>query len=104
MPVLLVVDDGQWLDALSAELVGAVADATAEHPWLLCVARRTADADAGPAWAGTTLHVGLQPLDDDHARALVSAATEGSPLLPHHRDGLVAQAGGNPLFLEELLR
>ena len=35
---------------------------------------------------------------------LVEAATETAPLRPHERDGVVARAGGNPLFLEELLR
>ena len=34
----------------------------------------------------------------------METATETAPLRPHERDGVVNRAGGNPLFLEELLR
>jgi class 3 adenylate cyclase/tetratricopeptide (TPR) repeat protein len=104
-PLLLAVDDGQWMDGLSAELLGAVAEAAQTQRWLVCVARRT-DAAAPDATGPEGATVALSPgaLDDAAAHALVSAATDGAPLLPHERDGLVAQAGGNPLFLEELLR
>jgi tetratricopeptide (TPR) repeat protein len=43
-------------------------------------------------------------LSNDAALEIVEAATDTAPLRPHERDGIVARAGGNPLFLEELVR
>lgn len=98
-PLLVVVEDGQWLDTLSAEVLAALGAVAADRPWLVCVVRRDGDAlEAGE----TSLPLG--PLAEDAVRALISAATLESPLLPHVRDAIVARAGGNPLFVEELLR
>ncbi|HLF99701.1 MAG TPA: adenylate/guanylate cyclase domain-containing protein [Acidimicrobiia bacterium] len=101
-PSLFVIEDGQWMDALSRELVDAVAAAAAGYGWLICVARRE-DADAtSPKGAIAALQV--LPLAHDAARAIASDVTADAPLLPAVRDALIAQAGGNPLFLHELLR
>jgi tetratricopeptide (TPR) repeat protein len=43
------------------------------------------------------------PLGTDAAAALVHAATEASPLSPHEIEALTNRAGGNPLFLRELV-
>jgi class 3 adenylate cyclase/tetratricopeptide (TPR) repeat protein len=102
-PCVFVVEDGQWLDGLSAELIAAIGSAAADRPWLLCVARRDdVDGPELPDGAAQRLRVG--PLDDEAGRAIVSALSADAPLRPHERDALVARAGGNPLFLAELVR
>jgi class 3 adenylate cyclase/tetratricopeptide (TPR) repeat protein len=105
-PAMLVVEDAQWLDSFSVELVHAVAYAAREQPWLMCLA--ITDQDDMPAVDDEIVTVALtvNPIDDEAALALVNAADSiaETPLLPHERDALVRQAGGNPLFLERLLR
>ena len=98
-PTVVVIEDAQWLDALSTEVLGGLA-AAGDGPWLVCVVRR-GDGDAFGSSA-RRLHVG--PLDDEAVRSLISAATGVAPPLPQERDAIVARAGGNPLFVEELLR
>jgi tetratricopeptide (TPR) repeat protein len=103
-PVLLVVEDGQWIDTLSAELLDAVGAEARDRPWVVCVARRIdAGEEGGPA-EDHSVALWIGPIDDAAAAALVAEAAGDSPLLPHERDLLVARAGGNPLFLEELVR
>ncbi|MBA3653274.1 MAG: AAA family ATPase [Actinobacteria bacterium] len=105
-PTVLVVEDAQWLDALSVDLVHAVALAAREQPWLMCLA--ITDQEELPAVDDeiVTVALAVKPIDDASAVALVNAAgtTTETPLLPHERDALVRQAGGNPLFLERLIR
>jgi class 3 adenylate cyclase/tetratricopeptide (TPR) repeat protein len=105
-PAMLVVEDGQWLDDLSVELVHAVARAAREQPWLMCLA--ITDQDDSPAVDDEIVTVALvvNPIDDASAHTLVNAAASATAvrLLPHERDALVRQAGGNPLFLERLIR
>lgn len=103
-PVILVIEDAQWLDDLSAELVSDVALAAQDHPWLICMTRSGEPSTDRPTDACPTLRLRLEPLDETAARSLVAAGTALTPLRPDERDVLVRQAGGNALFLEELLR
>src|SRR5581483_11432386 len=105
-PTMLVVDEAEWIDGPSVELLTGVAEAATSRPWLVLVLRRTDANGAGEAELrpAASAAMRLEPLADAAAGALVSAATVGVPLLPHERDALVSRAGGNPLFLEELLR
>ena len=100
-PVLVTVEDAQWLDEASADALRAIAGKLAERPWVLCVARREHD----PATPEETpcLTLALEPLDPDATVALASAATDASPLAPHDMAALVERSGGNPLFLQELV-
>lgn len=102
-PALLIVEDAHWMDEASAALLHELADGLARRPWLICVTRR--DSGSGFAAAEGRGHTKLRPrpLDVDEARALVEAVTESTPLAPHEVAALAARAGGNPLFLEELV-
>ena len=46
----------------------------------------------------------LGPLDQTSTHELVVDATEGAPLRPHTIEAIVDRTGGNPLFVEEILR
>jgi class 3 adenylate cyclase/tetratricopeptide (TPR) repeat protein len=95
---LLVFEDAHLMDEASAELLKAVRAVTSSRPWLVAVTRRPAQE---ASTQGTTLT--LSPLDDHASAALLEAATEEQPLPPHELDRLRDHAGGNPLFLFELL-
>ena len=101
-PTVLTFEDVQWMDDPSAAVVTALAAVVASRPWLLVVTRK--DEPGGPALAGGGgRRIDVDPLDDEAASALVVAATADAPLPPERRAAIVARAGGNPLFLEELV-
>jgi DNA-binding CsgD family transcriptional regulator len=97
-PLLCVVDDAQWLDRASAQVLGFVARRLlAESIALVFGARQP----------GRELH-GLPELEITglpvaDARALLDSATP-SRLDQHIRDRIVAESRGNPLALLELPR
>jgi class 3 adenylate cyclase/tetratricopeptide (TPR) repeat protein len=101
-PLLIIAEDAHWFDDTTAEICARLAAAASERRWMICATRRPGLGGLQVPNADTSLSLTL--LSDDAALELVEGATETAPLRPHERDGLVARAGGNPLFLEELLR
>lgn len=97
----IVVEDGHWLDDASAHLLRRLAATTSSHPWILLATARETDGGFRP---GVGEAVVLAPLTDDEARELVIATTEAAPLRPHEVEAITRRSGGNPLFLEEIVR
>ena len=102
-PALLVFDDAHWLDEASRELVLFIITNVIAAPWLICVSRRS---DAALTYAdialnGTTLL--LEPLSPDASLALATAAAGDAALPQHELNALTERAGGNPLFLREIV-
>ncbi len=102
-PLLIVAEDAHWFDDTTSDICARLAAAAVSRPWLICVTRRP-DAGGGFTPSDPETRLPLALLTDDVARELVEGATETAPLRPHERDAVVARGGGNPLFLEELLR
>ncbi len=102
-PLLLVAEDAHWFDETTSDICRRVSAAAMARPWLVCATRRP-DAGAGYTPADPAVLLALPGLPDDVAQALIESATDSAPLRPHERDVVVGRAGGNPLFLEELLR
>jgi DNA-binding CsgD family transcriptional regulator len=99
-PLVCVVDDAQWLDEPSRQVLGFVGRRLLAEPVLLLVAvRETGDEQLFEALTSLTLEV----LAERDARALLTAAVAGQ-LDEQVRDRLVAETGGNPLRLLELPR
>jgi hypothetical protein len=97
-PLLCLVDDAQWLDQASAQVLGFVARRLVAESVALVFAARV----PGNELAGLPeLVVGGLPEGD--ARALLAAALTG-PLDARVRDQVIAETGGNPLALLELPR
>ncbi|MEJ3404923.1 LuxR C-terminal-related transcriptional regulator [Rathayibacter sp. YIM 133350] len=98
-PVLCLVDDAQWLDRGSAQVLTFVARRLlVESVGILFAVREP----VGEVFAGIEDLVveGLEPAD---ARLLLESVISG-PLDPDVRDRLVAETHGNPLALIELSR
>src|SRR5690348_4794171 len=97
-PVICLVDDEQWLDRVSAQVLGFAARRLAADPVGLVFAAR----EPGAELAGLP---GLEVtgLGADEARELLDSALAG-PLDERIRDLIVAETRGNPLALLELPR
>ncbi|MCF6389888.1 LuxR C-terminal-related transcriptional regulator [Mycobacterium sp. MBM] len=91
-PAVLIVDDIQWLDTVSAHTLFFVARRLPERVGLVLALRTPIDGIAGlPAMA-------VAGLDDEDARTLLETAFPGR-LDPAVRDRIIAEARGNPLAL-----
>ena len=101
-PLLIVAEDAQWFDETTSEICRRLATAARSRRWLICATRRPGPGGFELSDPDTTLPLTL--LSNDAALELIEAATDTAPLRPRERDGIVARAGGNPLFLEELVR
>jgi DNA-binding CsgD family transcriptional regulator len=97
-PLLCVVDDAQWLDRASAQVLGFVGRRLLAEPVVLVfAARETTDALADLP------ELLVHGLDDADARKLLASVLPGR-LDDRVADQLVAEARGNPLALLELPR
>ena len=99
-PVVCLVDDAQWLDRSSAQVLSFVARRLHAESVVIVLAER--DGDAPSEFEGLP-EVRLTGLSEDDAAVLVASATLG-PLDKSVRRRILAEANGNPLALLELPR
>jgi DNA-binding CsgD family transcriptional regulator len=97
-PVLLVVEDGHWLDRPSAEVLAFVARRIESDPVLLLIAARSGY-PGGITEAGLP-ELALNGLDEVTAASLLDAVAPELSLSARGR--VLAEAAGNPLALIEL--
>lgn len=99
-PLLCLVEDAQWLDQASAQVLAFVARRLgAERIALVLALRDPTDRDVRPFDGLPELR--LDGLGQTDARALLTTAV-GTPLDDVVRDRIIAEARGNPLALMEL--
>jgi DNA-binding CsgD family transcriptional regulator/tetratricopeptide (TPR) repeat protein len=99
-PLACIVDDAQWLDHASAQILGFVARRLlAERIAVVCAARTGAGDDVLAGLPVLPVH----PLGDSDARALLLASVPG-PIDAAVCAQIVTESHGNPLALLELPR
>ncbi|HKZ07539.1 MAG TPA: AAA family ATPase [Methylomirabilota bacterium] len=102
-PLVIVVEDLHWIDALSEEYAASLVERAAGASMLLVFTYRPG---YRPRWgdrsSGTQLS--LSPLGSAESRRLVAALPGGAPLSEAAIARILDKAEGNPLFLEELTR
>ena len=101
-PLLCLIDDAQWLDGASSQVLGFVARRLLAERVAIVFAVRDPGGMRMRDMAGLP-EMRLQGLADDEARALLESALPG-PLDAGVRDRIVAETRGNPLALLELPR
>jgi DNA-binding CsgD family transcriptional regulator len=99
-PLLCLVEDAQWLDAASTQVLGLVARRVRAESVAIVVAVR--EPAAARDFDGLS-ELRLEGLREQDARALLGSAVTGR-LDSRIGDRLVAESGGNPLALLELPR
>jgi DNA-binding CsgD family transcriptional regulator len=102
-PLMCLIDDAQWLDEASGQVLAFVARRLAEESVAMVFAVRDhgQGADRG-RFAGLSV-MPLGGVSGEHARALLSTVVPGL-LDPRVCDRVVAETRGNPLALLELPR
>jgi adenylate cyclase len=106
-PLLLVVEDLHWADSASVDLLRHVMERLADREVMLLATHR-------PAFEGRRLltsradhtAIRLAPLTEDDSAALLAGLFGASvERLPARlRELIVARAGGNPFYIEEVVR
>lgn len=98
--VLILVDNSQWLEASSLDLLDELVVAGADRPVLLCLSGRN---PPKPRESGPAVTVELGPLDDAEVRALIVDELRADPD-PRLTRFVLATGHGNPLMTRELAR
>ncbi|WP_433578858.1 ATP-binding protein [Nocardia brasiliensis] len=95
--LLLVIDDAQWLDQVSAQTLGFVARRLLAEPVVVLCAVR----DGEPEALGGLPELKINGLSDNDARDLLESVMVGG-IDPWVRDRIVAETRGIPLALLEV--
>jgi tetratricopeptide (TPR) repeat protein len=105
-PLVVVVDDVHWAEPTLLDLVEYVATFSSGAPIVLLALTRPDVLEERPAWAtpreGATVTV-LEPLESEELEELTGLLAGERQLAAADVRRLVEAAGGNPLFLEQLL-
>ncbi len=103
-PVLLLLEDLHWGDRPSADLVELALRDLPDQPLMAVAFARPEVAEHLPGlWKGRAQELPLRPLPRRACEQLVEQVL-GTSLAPDVVARIVAQAAGNALFLEELIR
>jgi class 3 adenylate cyclase/tetratricopeptide (TPR) repeat protein len=105
-PLVAIWEDIHWAEPAFLDAVNHVVDWSREAPILLLCTSRPELLDTRSDWGGGKLNSAtllLQPLDADASAALVANLVGGSGLPAEALDRINEAAGGNPLFVEQLL-
>ena len=97
-PLICLIDDAQWLDRVSAQVLGFVARRLAAESVVIVFAAR--DGQEIRELTGLA-EMQLMPLGEADSRAVLAAAISGR-VDASVVDRIVAESGGNPLALLEL--
>jgi class 3 adenylate cyclase/tetratricopeptide (TPR) repeat protein len=105
-PLVTVWEDIHWAEPAFLDLVDHLVDWSREAPILVVCSARPEFLDARASWGGgkpnaTTLS--LQPLDEKASAELIGNLLGGTGLPADVSERINETAGGNPLFVEQML-
>jgi class 3 adenylate cyclase/tetratricopeptide (TPR) repeat protein len=98
---IVFVEDAYWLDMSSAEFIEGLARSGNGASLAIVITRRLEADGWRPGFADAVVDLG--PLEDEASTELVNRWSERSPLARDIVSRIVERAGGNPLFLRELV-
>ena len=100
-PLVLVVEDLQWFDPTSIDLVQALIDSAARAPILVL---GTARPEFHPPWSAAPHHqlLSLAPLNDAQVQRMIAEVASRRAMATDVVRRVSDRAGGVPLFIEEV--
>jgi DNA-binding SARP family transcriptional activator/energy-coupling factor transporter ATP-binding protein EcfA2 len=112
-PLLVILEDVQWADAATIELITTLAQRISGSPVLLIATRRdeqsvpsraTGTFDRGLGGAAPPSRVAVAPLDASAVKALADALAPAGSAGRDFARRIFERSAGNPLFATEMLR
>ena len=107
IPLVLVVEDLQWADTASVELLRQIVDRLDDRPLMLLASLRPQSGDR-PLTLNRAAHaiIRLTPLSDTQTEALLAGLFGvSSSVIPAGLCArIVTRVGGNPLYVQEVVR
>ncbi|HXG76805.1 MAG TPA: adenylate/guanylate cyclase domain-containing protein, partial [Gaiellaceae bacterium] len=106
-PLVLVHDDLHWADESVLDFLEELVQASAPVPLLVVGTARPELLERRPGWAeaaGARSLLRLDPLSPEETGELIAALVREGALDAALERAIVARAGGNPLYAEELVR
>jgi class 3 adenylate cyclase/tetratricopeptide (TPR) repeat protein len=102
-PLVLVIEDLQWFDPTSIDLIHALSERIAHAPVFILA---TARPEFRPPWKLRSHHsvVSLTPLNELQVQRMVAEIASRHALSTEAVKGVHERAGGVPLFIEEVTR
>jgi len=100
-PLVLVVDDLQWVDKTSQEFLGYFIEWIANTKILLLLLYRP---EYNHSWASKSFYkqIGIQPLSRDESRTFIKSVLNKGDVSAQTESLILERTSGNPLFMEEL--
>jgi hypothetical protein len=102
-PLLLVLEDLHWGDALTIKLLATALRELGDCPLMVLGLARPEVGELLKAWAGVAQPLPLRPLSKKAGERLVHEVL-GAGIAKANASRIVEHAAGNALFLEELIR
>jgi class 3 adenylate cyclase/tetratricopeptide (TPR) repeat protein len=102
-PLVVFLEDVHWMDKISEEFFAYFSHSIVEHPILMLAAYRP---EGAPSWAQGTHYqrLGLETLSLKSSIRVVRNILGGIALDPELEQRIVEKTGGNPFFVEEIVR
>ena len=104
-PTLVVLDNAQWVDDSTRELMTRAADRARDRGAAVLMLATARDTD-GAIWQDLPDQemISLQPLPDSEAEKILDAVIQDRSVPQVVKANILAHSGGNPLMLETLSR
>ena len=105
-PLVALWEDIHWAEPAFLDVVDHIVDWSRDAPIMLVCTARPEFLDARTDWGGGKLNATtllLQPLDPKASAELIANLLGGAGLPAETSDRLTEAAGGNPLFVEQML-
>lgn len=111
-PILIILDDLQWIDSISADLLLYLSHLMVSQPVLFVCAQRQGEASSFERTLARTrsihpdqfIHLPIRPLTIQECRALLNEFLSTAEIPEAIKSLIVHQSGGNPYFIEEFVR
>ncbi len=111
-PLVFILDDLQWIDSISADLLLYLSHLVVSQPILfVCAQRLNEISPFEPVLARTRsmhpdqyIHLAINPLTINECKQLLNEFLASADLPDAYLSLIIQQSGGNPYFIEEFVR